>query len=450
MNDALSGDVADLIIRGGRIHTFDSSDTTVPALAVRAGRIVARGAEAERLRARSTIELDGRTVIPGINDAHLHAAWLGARWPHLFFSDTPPDQQPSGRLVSTDAERRTALRSAWRLLAELGITSYTEPGIGPGEDEGETGCFGSDMLSTYVALHREGVQTSRVTMLRLFGTIDGESTLEDFERGIRTPLPATDRRWLAITGVKIFADGIPPLATAWVAEPYADGSSGELLTRGGDDPLSAFRRRFGMAAARGLQIAVHATGDRSIEEFLRVLESLPDAPAPAAPHHVVHGDLATHEQIRRMTSIGAGFAVQPLIAAHTHAWAGARLGPERLARAWPLAEMLASGVLTTITSDAPIATPDWRAGLDASQDLLARAGVADRLSARRALVRSLTTDAARQDGSAAWKGSLEVGKAADLAVLDEDPLDPGRAFASIGVERTVVDGRTVFSRDEKN
>lgn len=447
MSEAISGDDADLIIRGGRIHTFDESDTTARALAVRAGRIVGLDAEAERLRARSTIELDGRTAIPGINDAHLHAAWLGARWPHLFFSDTPPDQQPSGRLVSTEAERRSALRAAWRLLAELGVTSYTEPGIGPGEDDGETGCFGSDMLATYVALHGEGAQTSRVTMLRLFGTIDGESTLEDFERGIRTPLPTTDPRWLAITGVKIFADGIPPLATAWVDEPYTDGTTGGLLTRGGHDPLSAFHRMLELAASLGLQIAVHATGDRSITEFVRVLERSNGHPAPPGPHYVVHGDLATLEQIERMRRLGAGFAVQPLIAAHTHSWARAQLGAERLATAWPLAEMLASGVLTTITSDAPIATPDWRRGLDASLDLLAAAGSPDDAGERRALLRTMTVDAARQDGALRWKGCLETGKVADLAILDEDPLEPGRAFSSLEVTRTIVDGRTVFARE---
>lgn len=447
MTEELHGDGADLIIRGGRIPTFDEDDSVVSAIAVRGGRIVATDADAEALDARATIELDGRTAIPGVNDAHLHAAWLGARWPHLFFSDTPPEQQPSGRLVSTAAERRSALQQAWRLLAELGITSYTEPGIGPGEDDGETGCFGTDMLSTYIELHRAGRQTSRVTMLRLFGTIDGESSLADFERGIRTPVPVTDPGWLAITGVKIFADGIPPMATAWVDEPYADGTTGGLLTRGGHDPLTAFQRMLELAAAQGLQIAVHATGDRSIAEFVRVLEQSGDHPTPPGPHYVVHGDLTTLEQIERMRRLGAGFAVQPLIAAHTHSWAGAQLGPERLAAAWPLAEMLTAGVLTTITSDAPIATPDWRASLDASLELLTAAGARDDTHTRGTLLRTMTVDAARQDGAFTWKGSLEIGKVADLTVLDENPLEPGRSVSSIGVARTVVDGRTVFARD---
>lgn len=441
MSEYSSGDVADLILRGGRIRTFDASAPLVDAIAVRDGRIIAHGADVRSLAAREIVELDGCTAIPGINDAHLHAAWLGARWPHLFFSDTPAEEQPTGRLLHDDLDRRRALQSAWRLLAEHGITSYTEPGIGPGEDEGETGCFGSAMLQTYVDLHREGAQTSRVTLLRLFGTIDGESVLDDFKRGIRLPAPATDARWLSVSGVKIFADGIPPMATAWVHEPYADGTSGELLTRGSTDPLTAFRTMIMQAVQQGLQVAVHATGDRSIDEFIRALESVTDAPPPSGPHYVVHGDLATHEQLQRMRELGAGFAVQPLIADHTHAWAGMQLGAERTALAWPLDAMLETGVLTTITSDAPIASPDWRTSIDASIALVGR----DDAATREALLHRMTVSPAEQDGASAWKGTLGLGKVADITVLDEDIIEPGRTAASIRVARTIVDGRTVYA-----
>ena len=443
--------VADVVVRGGRIRTFDEHDTVTEALAIRDGRIVASGPAAEALPAARVIELDGRTVLPGINDAHLHAAWLGARWPHLFFGDAAHAHAPEGRLVETETERRDALTRAWRLLASLGITSYTEPGMGPGEDDGETGCFGQDMLDTYVALHRAGAQTARVTLLRLFGRLDGEAHLADVRRGVASPIPETDPRWLNIAGVKIFADGIPPMRTAWVREPYLDGTAGELLTRG-SDPVAAFRGMIAAALDAGCQIAVHATGDRSIEEFVTALEEHGAATGHLAQqsarhpggHYVVHADMVDAGLLEWMARAGVGVAVQPVIADLTGAWMEPAIGAARTAAAWPLRDMIGLGVQTTITSDAPIATPDWRATLDAALILLGD----DTPGIRRDLLHRVTTVPAAQDAAAHWKGALAPGYAADLVVLDEDPAEPGRPLADIGVAATIVDGRVVFERGE--
>lgn len=433
---------ADIVVRGGRIHTFDEHDSVTGAIAARDGRIVAVGAAADAVApdASRVIELDGRTVLPGINDAHLHAAWLGARWPHLFFGEAGHGHPSEGRLVETEAERRTALTRAWRLLASLGITSYTEPGIGPGEDDGETGCFGQAMLDTYLSLHRAGAQTARVTLLRLFGRLDGEAQLADVRSGVASPVPSTDPRWLNIAGVKIFADGIPPMRTAWVREPYRDGTSGELLTRGGD-PAEAFRRMIAAALDAGCQIAVHATGDRSIDEFVTALEQ---HGAGAAGHYVVHADLVDGALLERMTRASVGVALQPVIAAATGGWMVPAIGAARSAAAWPLRRMIDLGVRTTITSDAPIATPDWRATIDAAIAMLGE----DAAAVRRDLLRRVTTVAAAQDRAADWKGHLAPGMAADLVVLDEDPAEPGRTVAGIGVAATIVDGHVVFERGE--
>lgn len=441
---------ADLILTGGFIHLFDDGASAASSIAIRGGLVVAHDDDALALAptARRVVDLDGRTAIPGINDAHLHAAWLGARWPALFFGDheaSHDDDDGPAPLVSTDPERRAALQRAWRLIASLGITSYTEPGIGPGEDDGATGCFGTPMLETYLDLHREGLQTSRVTLLRLFGTIDGESDLDAFRTGIRTPVPETDDRWLAIPGVKIFADGIPPMRTAWVREPYVGGSSGALLTRGPAGSVPAFREMVRLAHDADLQVAVHATGDRSIAEFLSVLEDA-GATSRRHPHYIVHADLAFDDLVERMRTLSVGAAVQPLIAAFTHAWASGQLGADRAARAWPLAQMIDRGILTTITSDAPIATPDWRASVDAAVQLLTDAGVPDGAATRRTILHRMTVDAARQDGAADWKGTLAHGFVGDLCVLTGDPLDPGTRVSDLEVDLTVVGGRVVFER----
>lgn len=433
---------ADVLLRGGPIRTMGETAPEARALAAVDGTIVAVDDEAEALRDEHThvIELDRRAAIPGINDAHLHAAWLGARWPRLFFGEGA-DSQHDGPLARTEDDRRRALLQAWSLLAELGITSYTEPGIGPGEDDGETGCFGSDMLETYLQLHREREQKSRVTLLRLFGTLDGTSDLEDVLAGIHSPVPETDERWLQIPGVKIFGDGIPPMRTAWLRTPYVDGSSGAPLPQGPSGPAEALCAMIRAAHARGLQVAVHATGDRTIDALTTAIERAGGAPENR-PHCAVHADLALGDLPARMRDAGIAAAIQPVIARETRTWAATTLGAGRAKDAWPLARLLEAGTVTTITSDAPITTPDWRIALDAGAEM-----IGDEIpDARSRLLDCVTRAPAIQDGAADWKGSLEVGKVLDVCVLDDDPVASRKAFTDLTVEMTITDGRVVFDR----
>ncbi|MFJ1759276.1 amidohydrolase [Amycolatopsis sp. NPDC088138] len=419
---------ADLVVRGGTVHTFDRLGTVTDGLAVRDGRIVAIGDDLTGHIGPDTevVDLAGRTVLPGINDAHLHATWLGARWPHPLLG--PPHEEAP---VTTAAERRAAILRAGDLCASLGITSYTEPGLGPGE----TGCFSAEVLDEYAALHREGLLRSRVTVLRLFGLLDGASSLTDVVRGLETPVPQADPECLAVTGVKIFADGIPPMGTAWTHHCYADGGHGALLVDGPDDRTRAANlgEMIVAAHAAGLVVGVHATGERSIETALAHLRR---------GDHLVHGDLVTPAQLRRMAARGVGLTTQPAIATAMRPMVASALGDTVAAKAWPLREILDSGVVLTLSSDAPVVTPDWRVHLAAAGDLLGAHGVTPELTAR--LLRCYTTEAAVQDGSASWKGTLAEGMAADFCVLDANPLDVAlAALPSVAVELTVTGGRIV-------
>lgn len=440
---------ADLVFRGGAIHTLDGQDTVAEALAVRSGRIVAVGSsEAVSPQigpATEVVELAGRSVLPGINDGHIHAMWLGARWPRLLFDG--PVEGHEKRLIETEEQRRAALRKAWALMAELGITSYTEPGIGPGEDGGETGCFGTEVHATYAALAGTPAQTARVTLLRLFGILDGPSAFDDFRRGLDLPVPASDPYWLAVPGVKIFADGIPPMRNAWLRSPYREGGFGELMTGSGDDAarLGEFVAMIELAHSRKLQVAVHATGDRTIEEFIATVERL--GGAGALRHYVIHGDLISAGQVDRLRRAGMGIALQPLIGDLTADWLSAAVSDEMAAAAWPLHLMLHHDLRATLGSDAPVASFDWRRIIASAAAQLQKRGVTVGRAELTRLLRMYTAIAADQDGALDWKGTLEVGKVADLCVLSADPYAVGAAgLPEVAVERTVVDGRTVFAR----
>lgn len=418
------------------------------AVAIAGNRIGAIGTDRdiEALIGQETtvISLDGKTVIPGINDSHLHAAWLGALWPRTLFDATADNSVPGGDparvRLDGDAARRAAIMRAGDICAELGITSYTEPGLGPGEDDDS--CFGEPVLAEYATLADEGKLRARVTVLRLFGRLDGPSTLADFVAGLATPTAgARDASWLAVTGVKIFADGIPPMRSAWTRHEYPDGSRGSLLVAGRDpaDREANLRAMVRHAAAAGVQVAVHATGDRAIEVAVDALAAV----ETARPHHIVHGDLASGAVIDVMASRGIGISVQPGIAIATRDMVRSALGGQVAGSAWPLGRLLDRGVRVTLSSDAPVLSPDWRAQLAAAGALLGMPGTHPALMAR--LLACYTAVAAAQDGTCAWKGSLEPGKVADLCVLSEDPRwVPTAEAGRLQVCATVVDGRVVY------
>lgn len=450
-NPAAHGIAADLVMLGGVVRTMAiRSAGAATALAVRNGQIELVGTDAavRTLIGRGTrvVELGGRAVLPGINDAHLHATWLGALWPDTLFNDSGLPGHTPERPLHTDAQRRAAILRAGELLASLGITSYTEPGLGPGEDAGPTGAFGSAVARQYCELAAAGRLRARVTMLSLFGELDGPSDLEHFLAGLAGERPDTgpDPRLLRFAGVKIFADGIPPMRSAYTRHGYADGTRAELLVAGSDaDDREKNLTAMVLAAHRaGLQVGVHATGDRAIDVLLDAVAAARAEHDVDLGHYVIHGDLVTAPQLRRMAALGVGLDVQAGIAMRTHAVVDAALGSGRGRAAWPLRAALDAGVALCLSTDAPVLSPDWRRELAAADDWL---GPADDLRARMdTLLRCYTVHPARQDGAREWKGALLPGLVADLCVLAADPyrLSPAE-LPDVAVELTVLGGRVV-------
>ncbi|MBC9937184.1 MULTISPECIES: amidohydrolase [unclassified Leucobacter] len=457
---------ADLVLRGGTVLTLDEAGTRADSISVRSGRIVAVGGDPSGLIGAGTrvIELAGRTVLPGINDSHLHAAWLGARWPHTFFGAGAAGGVGAGhdpgavRLLHSRADRVAALERAGQLLSEFGVTSYTDGGLGPGEDGGETGCFDADVLEAYRELAQARSLRQRVSVLGLYGVLDGPSALERVRAGateLAEMAPLGRPEWLRLAGLKIFGDGIPPMRQAWVSRPYDDGSHGGLLVEGARPNAPIEERAVALAAMvraghdAGLQVAVHATGDRTIQTVIDEVAALQGG-LPGPGHYVIHGDLATAEQIAACAELGMFINAQSGIATATADWVAATAGPETADEAWRFEEALAAGVLA-LSSDAPILGPDWRVGVAGAEQRMLDMGASSEAGARERrlidLLRAYTAVPAAQDGAASWKGTIEVGKVADLVVLGGDVLAAGAAgLPDVPVECTVLDGEVVYSR----
>lgn len=461
---------ADLIFRGGVVITVDRAFSLAQAAAVRAGRIIAVGEEREltALAGPDTrvVELDGGALLPGINDSHLHAALLGLYAPHyrLDASGRGTLPLPRPRALRTEAARRAALRRAWGLLLPLGVTSYTEPGLGPGAERQHGGACGAAMLATYQRLAQERALPLRVTVLALYGKLDGPCDpllYMDAVAALHAGVAAPSAR-LRVAGVKLFADGTLPARSAWIDQPYVDGGAGALLIPGASEELQVELLDAMVAAAHasGLQVGVHASGSRAIDVTVRAFErACVRHGARDLRHYVIGGECASRAALSRLANGGFGLNAQPAVRDATARLVDGALGRERAARAFPLQSALEAGVKLCLSSDAPTLAPDWRRDVAAAvagggAGAVPHPGVSEkrreRISLEQAL-RAYTIVPARQDHAERFKGSIEVGKVADLCVLAQNPLTIDVAeLPEVAVTMTVVGGKIAYEPAQRS
>jgi predicted amidohydrolase YtcJ len=536
---------ADLIVYNGKVHTMRGRFQAAQAVAIRNGRILAvgRNKELRHLAGRRTEWLDagGGTVLPGINDSHLHLNAFGLSFPPYSFSvntatieelvavvrdavaqsapgawirgrdwndnrlpraprasDLDPvspnnpvvltdfsfhatsvnsvvmrlagitrdTQPPPGGVIEKDAngeptgvfretaqalvrsvvppftpeEVSTALDSAIGILHAQGITSVTDPGIGLGT------------LDLYADKHRGGELPVRVTVL-LSGGPSPNSVQEVLEsyRPIRDLNPLK----LRVAGVKLFADGIPTAAkTAWLHEPYLDGTNGSLVIEGASnaEQVANLHEMIRRIHVKGFQIGTHATGDATIDAvvagYLRAMRHGRRRRNPR--HYVIHADLTPPRTLRRMARAGIGANMNATIKYLLGRTLDPILGPERTDYQWPYRTALDAGVRVSSASDAPVTFPSWQQGVMAAmlrEGMFGGvAGEAERISLPEAL-HTYTSTPAWQDFAERVKGTLERGNVADVCVLDQDlrRVDP-HDFVNVPVNATIFSGRLVFER----
>ena len=349
----------------------------------------------------------------------------------------------------TREERRTAIAAATAELHKLGTTSITDPALGPGGG----GMLGTETLRAYEDMAREGELGLRVSALLLFGD-DGVVTIDHMREGLATfevDAPAGSR--LRVGGIKIFADGIPPLHTAWLGRPYADTPSrGSLVIPGDDDAarVAELHELVRLAHEAGHQVGIHATGDAAIDATVDAFAAAVQRhPREDTRHYVIHADLTYEASLRTMGRHAFGASSQPSIKTAAAHLSALLLGEERASYQWPYRSMLDAGVPLVFSSDAPVVWPDWRQGVAAAVLRTSAAdgnvyGPEERITVEEAIA-AYTTGGAWQDFAETEKGTIEVGKVADLCVLGGDPFteDPA-GIPEMPILATVLDGTPVF------
>lgn len=259
------------------------------------------------------------------------------------------------------------------------------------------------------------------------------SGLDHFEEAASDFDPA----YFRIAGVKTFLDGSLGGETAALNEPY-EGSTGRgtlLLT---DDELRSITTG---AFERDRMCAIHAIGDRAIDQALTAIERFP---ADGGRFRIEHCELVGDTQLRRLERCRPILALQPNFIGNWAKRGGlyeARLGPARAARLNPLATFRASGLDMIFGSDGMPPGPLY--GMHCATTHI---NTAERLSVGDA-IDGYTAVANRVGRHAREAGSIARGQLADLTVLDADPLAVG--FSALRVTRTIVGGRLVYDASQR-
>jgi predicted amidohydrolase YtcJ len=274
--------------------------------------------------------------------------------------------------------------------------------------------------------------------LRVYVLIPVECLDNLVDLGLATGL-GNDR--LRIGGVKLLLDGSLGGRTAALTQPYSDdpGTSGMLLYS-----KRRLEKLVKKAHQADLQLAIHAIGDKAVTLALEALEKVVEKPQKnPLRHRLEHVSVLSPKLIARMREIGVVASVQPHFVASDF-WIARRLGNARTRWSYAFKSLQEAGVKVVGGSDAPVEPVSPILGIYAS--VVRRTNRRERLTVDEAL-QLYTLNAAYCSFEEKVKGSVEVGKFADLTVLSHDPyaITPTR-LKNVKVEMTIVNGVPTYAR----
>jgi len=376
--------------------------------------IAALGIDAEMARAHAQVDYER---------GHFYENGLQFLLPHM----TPILLEPQ-RYVN-------ALREARGIIHAGGITTVGDGAFGTLDLDKE--------LESLVAAGWDTRLTPYRTLLLIDGKTLGAARGHEQVRKLIDYMPRRDLSRIKFQPrqVKLFADGAAYSQLMQMSEPYLDGHEGEWLMT--PEELEAAARVYWNA---GFQIHVHVNGDLGLDRTLDILEIL-QRENPRQDHRftIHHFAYARPEQAQRLADLGGMVQANPYyLWALGDAYSQSGLGRQRASHMVPLNSFAKTGMRIALHSDFTMAPAQplllaWAAAtrITAEGNILA---FNERLTLHQAL-RGITIDAAFQLGKEKDCGSIEVGKKADMVVLEQNPYEiPLEALKDIPIWGTVFEG----------
>lgn len=534
------GSSADLLFVNGQVITMDPARPVAEALGTQVNRIAAVGTTAElaglKGPATRVIDLRGKSLLPGLIDAHCHLADYGryltgvdCRYPAVHSiadiqekirraaETTPPGRWVRGWAYDHKKLRERRHPTRWELdvvaprhpvlvvrtcyhiavansralelagitadtpdpkggrilrdengqpngvlmdaaLKELGALSEPSPDeVGGALIEGAKGFLAHGVTSIHdaggpgpvqvhaaVAARRAGALNVRVYMLLWSSTALDETHRSFLEARLGTGFGDD---WLRIGHFKLMVDGSSSGPTAAMRAPYdSNPEDSGLLYYSEEEVADLFSRAYRC----GYQLTAHGVGDRGVEVAVNGIRAATEGAEPLPiPPRIEHCGFVDPELLRRIKALNIMPIPQP---AFIYDFGDGYLQDygRRTRYMFACRSFFDYGIVAAASSDCPVTSPNPMLGIYAAMTRRTHTGQVvgpeEAVSLQEAL-RMYTVHGARASGEADRKGSLAVGKLADLAVLSDPILDLGvETIKDVQVVMTIVDGKVVFER----
>ncbi len=554
---------ADLILHNGVIWTVDEKKPSVQAVAIKEGKFVVVGANAEALKLRGpatrVIDLRGRFVVPGFNDNHVHFAsaaqflefnimraatqeqfvtrvkeviaqlpkgewivggfwgaydeWAAGSAGNQRREPFAPDMSLVNQITNDypmfirkfDDSQFAANQAAFRALkldaanpqaADVEFLRDARGHLtGHMRGRGVTRLFGSviprsfsrerrvqqtknalaeickygvtnvsdmsdDMqLDIYRELHRTGDLTVRI---HFRPGLDRWKELAD--RGVRV---GSGDEWIRLGALKGHIDGIMGTSSARFFDPYSNdpknrGRWRPLMVNDQGEFVEGKFLGYMLAADRaGLQLTVHAIGDEANNVLLNYLDELNKQNGKRDRRfRLVHAQVLVPADFKRLGQLGVVAEVQPFHLSDDMRWMEERIGVERTKGAYAFKSIQASGAVLSFGTDWPGTSASEYPinpmfGLYAAvtrQTITGKPAEGwfpnERISIAEA-IKAYTYNTAYANFEETTKGSIEIGKLADLTVLSKNLLKISpKEYLTTEVVYTIVGGKVVYSTAE--
>ena len=253
-------------------------------------------------------------------------------------------------------------------------------------------------------------------------------------------------------GVKFTLDGSPQGRTAWMSEPYnvgPPGAAADYVAYPSYDP-DAWLNRIGPLIERGVPVLAHANGDAAIDLMIDgVANAIAAGPVPDHRSVIIHAQLIREDQLDRVAELAI---IPSFYSAHPFFWGDwhrLSFGEERASFISPVQAAIARDIPFTVHNDSPIVPPDMMRLLEITVNRETRSGFvlgADQRASVMQALHAITLGAAYQYFEENEKGSITVGKRADLVILEDNPLTVETSeLGEVAVLETFARGKSIFN-----